>query len=198
MISEKEKTVVRGIRIPENLLKRCDEFITASGKYEWTFARLVRRSLEMFLGGESEKKEETPKKAVALRKASAKKEEKDLALNNAARNVLGAYALAFKNRYGANPTLRGKDAGAALRLLKDIAEERLSQMVQVYVQMDDKWFLTRKHDFDTFEKNINKISVALQTGVDDSRKKTSYEEFQEYKKQDEIRKAALRGERLPK
>lgn len=127
----------------------------------------------------------------------AEKKAQDEALNFRARDVIKAYCEAFKKRYGANPLVRQKDAGEIKLLIKEFGAQKLSHLIQVYVQMEDKWFITKKHDLHTFTQNINKIAVSLQTGKDDSRKKTIHEEWEEEKKKDEMRKAAMRGERLP-
>jgi len=81
--------------------------------------------------------------------------------------VIAAYCQAFKARYNARPILGGKERGVIQRMLKDLPPEKLSAMLQVYLQMHDPWFDKKKHDLATFEQNLNKIAVSLQTGKDD-------------------------------
>ncbi len=89
-------------------------------------------------------------------------------INLKAKEVIAAYCLAFKDRYsGSTPTIDPKDIGQLQRLCKVYSGGRLVNLVQVYVQMKDPFFEKRKHDLGTFIQNINKVGVAMQTGIDD-------------------------------
>lgn len=85
--------------------------------------------------------------------------------------IIGTYIKAFQARYGekTRPSVSGKVIGQLKNLLKTHTEERLTLMVQVYCQMEDSWFLKKHHDITTFLENLNKIAVALDTGVDPER-----------------------------
>ncbi len=93
--------------------------------------------------------------------------------------AIACYVTCFKNKYKARPTILGKDRGIFLRLLKDIPINHLCDLLQVYLQMQDPWFVKTKHGLSTFEQNITKISVALQTGKDDDRKENPFSFFDE-------------------
>lgn len=98
--------------------------------------------------------------------------EKDL-INKKANLVITSYCDSFKRRYLANPTLDPKDVGQIQRLCRAYGADKLSTMVQVYVQMEDPWFLKKKHDLTTFAQNLNKVGLAAQTG-EDSDKQSSW------------------------
>lgn len=86
------------------------------------------------------------------------------------------YRKAFQKRYGekASPDLRGKTQGQIKRFLKEVPLERAVALIQVYLQIDDKWFITKSHDFTTFDCNLSKIGVALDQGFSDSNKLKDY------------------------
>lgn len=93
-----------------------------------------------------------------------------------------AYADAYKVRYGegARPACLddGKTRGEITRFLKNRKLEDAVNLIQVYLQMPDKWFATKFHDFTTFAQNINKIALALVSGRADPGKK-SWQEIAE-------------------
>lgn len=93
--------------------------------------------------------------------------------------IISVYCEAYKKRYGANPTITRKDSGQLANLLKSVGQDRLSQMLQVYLQMDDPWFKTRTHDVSTFIGSLSKIGVALQTGKAPGEKKIDWSKFEE-------------------
>jgi len=76
------------------------------------------------------------------------------------------YVQAYQARYGAKarPDLRGKTQGGIKRLLGEIPLERACNLIQIYLQMNDQWFLTKAHDFGTFAENLGKVGLALDTG----------------------------------
>ena len=60
--------------------------------------------------------------------------------------------------------LGGKARGILLRLVRDHKPEHLADLLQVYCQMRDPWFETKKHDLVTFEGNYNKVALAFTSG----------------------------------
>ena len=85
--------------------------------------------------------------------------------------VLRAYCDAYRIRYGVSPVITGKVAGLAKNLLRTVSVERLSRLVQAYLQMEDKFFLLKCHDFVTFSENIQRVAVALYHGTADPHEK---------------------------
>lgn len=81
---------------------------------------------------------------------------------------VGTYVKAYQARYSAKtrPDLRGKITGQIKNFLRDQPIERACNLIQVYCQMDDPWFIKKHHDFGTFLENLNKVSYALDTGQD--------------------------------
>jgi hypothetical protein len=77
-----------------------------------------------------------------------------------------AYFEAYQKRYGekCRPDVGGKIQGVVKALLRDIPLNRACDLVQVYLQMDTKWFITKAHDIVTFKENLNVIGNALDTG----------------------------------
>lgn len=80
---------------------------------------------------------------------------------------IATYCESFKARYGTNPVITKKDAGIMTSLAKSIPQDKLSDLIQAYVQMDDRWFLTRLHDIPTLCANLSKVAVALVNGTND-------------------------------
>lgn len=83
-----------------------------------------------------------------------------------ARLVLAAYVEAFQGRYGkqTRPDMGGRTQGLVKALLKSYSTERLQLLLQAYLQMEDRWFVTKCHDFPTFYENIGKVGVCLDKG----------------------------------
>ena len=82
------------------------------------------------------------------------------------RVFIGFYITAYQKRYGkqCRPDVGGKAQGIMRAILKDIPTTRACQLIQVYCQMDVKWFVTKAHDIGTFRENLNVIGNALDTG----------------------------------
>jgi hypothetical protein len=84
---------------------------------------------------------------------------------NTVHHLIGAYIRAWQARYRTNARPDVTPAiGVFRKLLKERSAEELSQLVQVYCQMDDKWFQTKHHDIGTFGANVGKVAVAREKG----------------------------------
>lgn len=83
---------------------------------------------------------------------------------------IGTYVKSFQGRYGdlARPDLGGKVQGQIKTLLKGLPIDRACSLIQVYLQMDVPWFKTKGYDIGTFIQNLNPISIALDTGQEQS------------------------------
>jgi hypothetical protein len=81
---------------------------------------------------------------------------------------IGKFVEAYRTRYGplAKPDLSPKVLGQIKNFLRSTDIQRACNMIQVYLQMDDRWFVTKAHDFSTFLANTQKITLALDTGSD--------------------------------
>ena len=86
-----------------------------------------------------------------------------------ANQFVGSYVKAYQTRF---PDSRpedlndGKVRGQILAWVKDYPLDRACQLIQVYFQMEAKWFGTKGYDFLTFRNNLNKIGQALDSGTD--------------------------------
>lgn len=79
---------------------------------------------------------------------------------------IATYVKAFQAKFGENtrPELSGKEIGQIKTLIKTRTLERACDLIQVYLLMDDPWFQKKCYDFSTFMANIQKVSLALDTG----------------------------------
>jgi hypothetical protein len=76
----------------------------------------------------------------------------------------------------------GKTQGQIKKIVADLGEDHACDLIQAFLQMNDPWFITKAHDFITFQNNLTKVSTALQTGQDlgaKPRKKTLEELLRE-------------------
>lgn len=89
---------------------------------------------------------------------------------------IATYAKAWNDRYKSRPDLRGKVQGQIKTFLRDMPLNRSCELIQVYCQMDDPWFVKKCHDFTTFLENIGKVNIAYDTGrqVPTGETKTDY------------------------
>lgn len=109
---------------------------------------------------------DSEKKSVALKSKELAKAE----ANEKAKTFVAAYVKSFQTRF---PTSRpedlqdGKVRGQILNWIASYGNvERACQLIQVYFQMETKWFGTKGYDFMTFRNNLNKIGQALDSGTD--------------------------------
>jgi hypothetical protein len=80
---------------------------------------------------------------------------------------IGKYVQAYQKRFGderARPDLRGKAQGLIKNFLKETPLDRAVALIETYLTMNDQWFITKGYDFVTFNENVSKIALALDTG----------------------------------
>ena len=84
-----------------------------------------------------------------------------------AQQLIAVYCLAWKERYKTAPIIDGPNANAA-RLIttgkNKIPFQRAIDLVQTYILMNDRWFLTKRHDLITFKTNLNAVAIKHDTG----------------------------------
>lgn len=87
-------------------------------------------------------------------------------IKNPVGDFIGAYVKAYKSRYGekARPEVGVKIQGRIKTFLEDTPIDRACAMIQTYCAMNDSWFLTKGHDFETFMQNLTKVGLKLDTG----------------------------------
>lgn len=82
------------------------------------------------------------------------------------RVIIAHYIVCYQKRYPkARPDVGSKSQGILLRMLKDYSEDQLKDLISVYLQLEDKWFLDWHHDLATFEARIQRILHATTTGL---------------------------------
>lgn len=108
---------------------------------------------------------------------------------NLSGKFIAAYVAAYSKRYGqgTRPFLDGKTLGGIKRYLGSVAIERACELISAYCQMNDSWFVTKAHDFETFAQNQNKIALALDTGRMTTSQEAKGEERLDYLQQQLIR-----------
>lgn len=112
-----------------------------------------------------------------------KPESKELTTGMKTNSVIGAYVTAYQKRYSADPPITGWAAGQLKNLTKTVSPSDLMQLVQVYVQMDEPYYLKRAHDLGTFITDLTKISTAWQTGRIPGARETHDEEMERLKEE---------------
>lgn len=86
-----------------------------------------------------------------------------------AKIFVAAYVKAYQSKFpGGRPEdlNDGKVRGQILNWIKDYPLNRALELIQVYFQMDTRWFDARGYDFLTFRNNLNKIGQTLDSGTD--------------------------------
>lgn len=86
-----------------------------------------------------------------------------------AKEFVASYVSSYQSKFpGGRPEdlNDGKVRGQILNWIKDYPLDRAIELIQVYFQMDSKWFGTKGYDFLTFRNNLNKVGQALDSGKD--------------------------------
>lgn len=86
------------------------------------------------------------------------------AQENPVQALIAHYCDCFRERYKTNPQIMGQDAGTAKRLVKDMGLTRSKDLITTYLQINDGYFINRRHDLKTFAANVSKVKVAHDTG----------------------------------
>lgn len=84
------------------------------------------------------------------------------------RTFLGAYANAYRTKYGGAPEgIRQKALiGKVGHWIEHVSEARALSLIQVYLQVDHRPINESYHDLWNFFRHLNRIGVALDTGKD--------------------------------
>lgn len=109
-------------------------------------------------------KEEIKKKRKEKPKNELRSIGPETALSQDIQIFISQYIKSFQVRYNARPILTGKVQGQIKQFLKDIPLPMALEMIQVYCQMEDPWFIKKCHDFGTFIENLSKVNIGLDTG----------------------------------
>lgn len=104
------------------------------------------------------KKSEVEKSEKALQPASADAEP------SKAQIFISKYCALFKNKYGVYPDVKGKSAGIAKRISKDLTEEKINLYLEAFFKMPDAFLHKAKHPLSLFETKFNEILVYANGG----------------------------------
>lgn len=99
-----------------------------------------------------------------LVKRAKKKEQNPDEGNQDFAQLVGSVVSVYQKKFKARPALGGKEIGILKRLSRDYKSDVLINLLETFFQMRDKWFETKAWDLATFEQNIHKVSISLQTG----------------------------------
>jgi hypothetical protein len=80
------------------------------------------------------------------------------------KSFISAYCDRFRNRWGDNPQILGKDAGIAKRLAKDLGQDRFEYLLDAFFSMPDAWLVKTKHPLGAFETKLNEIVIFAEQG----------------------------------
>lgn len=81
-----------------------------------------------------------------------------------AHEFIAAYCERFKERWGVNPPIQGKDAGILKQLAKGMSLDRFKDLLDAFFQMPDAWIVKGKHTVAMFHMKLNEIVVYADAG----------------------------------
>lgn len=84
------------------------------------------------------------------------------------RNPVALWVKAYKEKYGVRYAFQKKDFGMLTEAGKTHGPDQLEVLFACYVAIDEKLYRDAKHPLSLFFRDLQKISVAAQTGVDPS------------------------------
>lgn len=85
------------------------------------------------------------------------------------RNPIGLWFKAYKEKYGVRYALDKKDAGMLQKAGQTHGPDRLEVLFACYLAIKEPLYENAKHPLSLFFRDLQKISVAAQTGVDPSK-----------------------------
>lgn len=111
-----------------------------------------------------------------------------VAYNNGVSTLIATYVRSWQAKYKtkARPELRPA-MGIFKACLKERSVEELHELIQVFCQMDDKWFLTKHHDIATFGANIGKVALARDKGHERPNGEKSWQEIAKEREEEHAR-----------
>lgn len=123
------------------------------------------------------------------------KKAKDPGLGERVNQFFKVYHAAFKQRWGTTPDDSARTFGQIRALVASQRDfQKLLDLVQVYVQMEDPWFVKRGHDIATFSSSLNQIRISMTHGKNFSEVESSMALSQWAKKMDEQERQSLTHE----
>lgn len=79
--------------------------------------------------------------------------------------IFEAYALAYSNKYGFQPT-RGKEANRwAKKIYEEVGIDEGCSLVQHYVEMNKAWFIQKGHSLEWCFRDLTEVRRSFHTGI---------------------------------
>lgn len=149
------------------------------------YASLVSSSLgsaKLSIGETEEKNLTAQSQAIAesSKELSKVPSDKKNEVGLKAREFCAAYIKAYQTKFpGQRPSdiYDGKVQGQIKNFVSTYPLDRAKDLIQVFFQMETKWFGTKGYDFITFRNNLNKIGQALDSGTDPDGNKIDWKKF---------------------
>jgi hypothetical protein len=85
------------------------------------------------------------------------------------RNPVGLWIKAYRDKYGVRYAVDGKDGRMLISSGKAHGLDRLELLIACYLAIEDKLYSAQKHPLSLFFRDLQKINVAAQTGIDPSK-----------------------------
>lgn len=173
---ERRATVFKAL-LEAGYIELRDTHYRIKGNEDRVGARIRRREIAKKASEHAVKRKTTRKATSMVEKnsinGSMMEPSKDLQCikKKPGQDFIATYCEAYKKRYGVNPIVTPKDGGICQRLLKAVPLEKAKDLIQAYLQIEDRWFMTKCHDLVTFEQNLGKVAVALANGTKDPHEK---------------------------
>lgn len=80
------------------------------------------------------------------------------------KEIIALYCECWKLKYDSYPPIGQKEAGMIKNLVKDHGKPKAGDYVAAYLDMNDSWYLTKRHDIPTMLGNLNAIVQYIATG----------------------------------
>ncbi len=93
-----------------------------------------------------------------------KKPKQETELGHKTSELIAAYVTAFEKKFSCRPDLTGRTIGQIKNFMRSVPLARAVNLIEVFFQIDDKWFKTKGYDWQCFENNLAKVGIALDTG----------------------------------
>ena len=138
-----------GLKSQENFRSKQKQIEQNQPSYSFSFSNSSSNTISNSENKEKKKKKETAGAVV----------------NDSTRKLISCYCELWKKRYGANPSFSGKWVGNAKTLFKDHGEKKSLELIEAFLEMNDSYFIGRRHPFDMILTDIAKISHFASTGA---------------------------------
>jgi hypothetical protein len=79
--------------------------------------------------------------------------------------LIAHYCDAWKTKYKTNVSMSGKWVGNAKTLIRDHGLKKSTYLINAFMQMNDSWFIKKRHAFDLILTNLAEINHFAGTGI---------------------------------